>query len=363
MDKGIFRALCTLEPNRMQEAERSAVFFSMKNKPGLDGTTKVTIDDIRYNKLVLKEVLLELMGFVPTVRVFEKAMHNMDIASDGVFSKTEKGSETLSPNHPTPWAIFEGKILHDLVAYIHHLRVSSKSCKAKDPDVQMLKEACGSPKTRRRRTVKADDTSTVDTPVGDDDLTEVPNYAMVKEVADHVREFYPVMAEADIQAYASSLVMGLEVPPVLCGVYMLSQDIEIDSDDDGDASDGEDATSGTGDGVDGGGPEAGKTSGTGGANGSSAGRKPGALPAPQKPPTVAQLLASCASNHTLTSVGLVMPAACLRIRLPRWRRRHSPSELAMQSTRSGKRGTSTSWPSFHRKPIRRPWTMASSPTH
>ena len=143
---GIFKALCTLKARRIQECERSHVLFGTKNDADSAGRVKITQDDVLFHSDALLEVMKKLDGVQPAASVYSKSLHKFDQASTFRLSQVQahfKDPRTLE----SPWSMFEGQVLHDLVSYVHRLHRAHEQ--SRNPTLQALKHLCPSqPKTQ-----------------------------------------------------------------------------------------------------------------------------------------------------------------------------------------------------------------------
>ena len=82
--------------------------------------------------------------------VYAEALHQLDVASDFTLSALDEADKDAK--NVSSWAVFEGTVLHDLVAYCHKL--SRNSGNANKETIRQLKELCpqkNDPKTRSKK--------------------------------------------------------------------------------------------------------------------------------------------------------------------------------------------------------------------
>ena len=128
-------------------AEKTHILFATTNPPGDDGKVKLHKEDLKYHKRVLPSVMAQLDGVQPMARVYSLALHQFDGAND--FKIGQVPEDLQQANRVSPWAAFEGQVLHDMVSYMHRLGRNPNST---DADLAELKKNCpSSPKTRKRK--------------------------------------------------------------------------------------------------------------------------------------------------------------------------------------------------------------------
>ena len=108
---------------------------------------KIQKSDAKYHCKALQAVMAELDGVQASCDQCAKAIHLFDKASEWRLGSTPSTSRDM---HPSPWAMFEGQTLHDMVSYVHRLKRSHGN--STDTDLQTLKDLVPiTPKTRKRR--------------------------------------------------------------------------------------------------------------------------------------------------------------------------------------------------------------------
>jgi hypothetical protein len=95
---------------------------------------KIQKSDAKFHKHALNAILVELEGIQPSSDQYCRAVHMFDKASDWKIGNTSIALRD-SP-HPSPWAIYEGQVLHDMISYVHRLKRSH--CNSTDPDLKAL---------------------------------------------------------------------------------------------------------------------------------------------------------------------------------------------------------------------------------
>jgi hypothetical protein len=83
---------------------------------------KIQKSDAKFHHELLKAVMVELDGVQPTSEHYARAVHLFDKASEWKIGNVPTAARDAV--HPSPWAMFEGQVLHDMVTYVHRLKRS-----------------------------------------------------------------------------------------------------------------------------------------------------------------------------------------------------------------------------------------------
>jgi hypothetical protein len=151
----LFHAMMNINVSDFDMCERTRTMFPMTNQPNKMGRVTVTAADCDFNGEKLKLVMEALQKRQPSARVYAQAMHNIDAACEYKLSVCPTMFRTDDSGVPSPWASYEGQVLHDLVAHLHRLNRSSRG--ARSEQISALKELCpqkGEHTTRQRKTFR-----------------------------------------------------------------------------------------------------------------------------------------------------------------------------------------------------------------
>ena len=178
------------DAERIANVERTHVLFPTQGIPGADGKVKIGKGDLKYNRTVLKSILTALAGKQCTSSSYSEAIHEFDRAPDW---KLGQSNTLFRASLASPWAVFEGQVAHDMVSYLHKLKRNHD--KSIDAELQELKDLVPAACTRRRLIVKS-------APEAAEDLCdEVPNRAVVMELAQHIMEHNPDVSQELYNSY------------------------------------------------------------------------------------------------------------------------------------------------------------------
>jgi hypothetical protein len=186
---------------------------------------KLVLQDLQYNKRELTALMEHLDGVQPRAEVFAMAVHAFDGASNwaiGGVSQMHRDNDACSP-----WASFEGQLVHDMISYVHRLNRSSP--KSRPGFLKALKALCPTePKTRPK---KFDKSSGLETPEvkdedesadgdksgeapaeedDDNDLKEVPSQAAIQQIMEHIAEHNPGIDKKKLEEAAVNHGIGAD---------------------------------------------------------------------------------------------------------------------------------------------------------
>ena len=148
----LLEALYRSGQQHLDAAERTKIFVPTKARPNSDGHVPMCAQDLKYNKELVMEILTVLKGYAPPASAYQRALHIMDSESEWTFGTTT--AQHQDADGPcSPWARYEGQVLHDMIGYAYRLTRNSNS--STDADLASIKALVPqAPVTRKRSSLE-----------------------------------------------------------------------------------------------------------------------------------------------------------------------------------------------------------------